>query len=238
MLSSNRCKRESGAALLIAIMAVLLISALGLTLALTTSVETVIAANYRDGVQGLHAAEGGLERALQDLSAEAEWDAVFGGATRSSFVDGPPAGERTLADSSRINLTHILTEANCGRTTPCSEAQMDAVTTERPWGVNNPRWVLYSHAPLADLVGSSRLPTLYYVIVMVADDSSETDGDPLRDGVGPPNPGTGMLSVRAEAFGPRGAHRAIDATLARTEPAGPPAGASGPVVRLLSWRAQ
>jgi hypothetical protein len=55
-----------------------------------------------------------------------------------------------------------------------------------------------------------------YVVVMVADDPSETDGDPLTDGNTGTNPGSGVLSIRAEALGPHGAHRVIEATMART----------------------
>ena len=31
------------------------------------------------------------------------------------------------------------------------------------------------------------------------------------------NPGTGVIAMRAEAFGPRGAHKVIELTLARTD---------------------
>jgi hypothetical protein len=50
------------------------------------------------------------------------------------------------------------------------------------------------------------------VIVLVADDPSENDGDPLRDGTTTNNPGLDRLAVRAESLGPRGAHQAIEAT--------------------------
>ena len=43
---------ERGIALVIALMAMLLMSALGLALMLTTTTETMIAANYRDGIEG------------------------------------------------------------------------------------------------------------------------------------------------------------------------------------------
>ena len=68
-------------------------------------------------------------------------------------------------------------------------------------------------------------------------------------------PGTGVLAMRAEAFGPRGAHKIIEVTVARTDTTGPDhrdtaqrgrdivdphqndnngLGRSG--VRVLSWR--
>ena len=53
-------------------------------------------------------------------------------------------------------------------------------------------------------------------MVLVGDDPSETDGDPLTDGIGGTNPGSGVVALRAEAFGPHGTHRIIEATVART----------------------
>jgi hypothetical protein len=227
---------SQGVALVIVMMAMLLLSALGLSLALTTSTETMIAANYREGLQGLYAADAALERALEDLVPIADWDVVLAGSVRSSFVDGPSSGDRTLADGSKINLSEVVNQANCGRSASCTSGQMDALTEDRSWGANNPRWRLFLHGPLSELVGGERLAALFYVLVMVADDPSETDGDPLRDAISP-HPAAGLLAVRAEAFGPRGARRKIDATLARVNPGGGSGGASGPAVRLLSWRA-
>jgi hypothetical protein len=67
------------------------------------------------------------------------------------------------------------------------------------------------------------------VIDHLADDASENDDDPLMDGHTSTNPGTGVLVLRAEAFGPRGTHQVIELTVAR-----PGAEASG--VRVVSWR--
>ena len=65
----------------------------------------------------------------------------------------------------------------------------------------------------------------FYVIAMVADDPSETDDNPLADGIEGIHPGAGVLALRMEAFGPRRAHRVVEATVSRQ-----------PSVRLLSWR--
>jgi len=92
---------------------------------------------------------------------------------------------------------------------------MDLVTADRPWGANNPRWQLYAYGHLRDLLSPHAVDSSYYVIVMVADDPSENDNDPLRDGADSSNPGSGVLAVRAVAFGPRGARKAIEATVAR-----------------------
>jgi len=76
----------------------------------------------------------------------------------------------------------------------------------------------------------------FFVMLMVGDDPSECDNNPLVDG-GPPipscggeaafNPGVGVLSLRAEAFGPFGTHKTIEATIARD---------GNSAVRMLSWR--
>jgi hypothetical protein len=86
------------------------------------------------------------------------------------------------------------------------------------------------------MLPTGTINSAYYVMVMVADDPSETDNNPLADGVtqctggedwtnytpgnpatAPCNPGTGVISLRAEAFGPRGAHKVIELTVARTD---------------------
>jgi hypothetical protein len=71
-----------------------------------------------------------------------------------------------------------------------------------------------------------------YVLVWVGDDGLEGDGDPLRDGgpvaeceaaepacadLGSVNLGSGVLEVRAWAYGPRGVQRGVEVTLARTD---------------------
>jgi hypothetical protein len=83
---------------------------------------------------------------------------------------------------------------------------------------------LYAYGNLGDMLPGRRIDSHEYVVVMAADDPSETDGKPLQDGID--TPGAGILALRAEAFGARGTRRMIEATIART-----PTG-----VRLLSWR--
>jgi hypothetical protein len=59
-----------------------------------------------------------------------------------------------------------------------------------------------------------------YVVTMVSDDPAETDSDPAQDGApsgGVVNPGAGILFVRAEALGRRGAHRTVEASVVRRD---------------------
>jgi hypothetical protein len=153
-------RREDGVALIVALMATMLMTALGVALILTTSTETMITANYRNGQEALYAADAALERAMDDILTVPDWNNLLNGSTQSAFIDGGPSGT--------IN-------------------------------------------------------SQYYVVVLVGDDPSDDDNDPLHDGgacdptLQCPNPGTGVLSLRAEAFGPRGAHKVIEMTVARTD---------------------
>lgn len=196
---------ERGVALLAVMTASSLLLALGLSLALTTTVEVGIAANQRDGVQVLHAADAGIERAMSDLAA-ADWDAVLTGAATSGFFDG--AGNVTLPDGSRLDV---------------GDETNRLVGEPRPWGRNNPRWTVFASGPLADLVPDAAVAGRAYVVVWVADDPSENDAQPLRDG-GPPavedaanrdNPGRGALWLRAQAYGVSGARRTVEVVVER-----------------------
>jgi len=220
-------RHEDGIAMLMAMAATLLMSALGVALVLSTSAEAVIASNFRDATECAYASGAALERTLDDLGAAGDWNAVLTGAARSTFVDGAPSGTRTLADGSTVDLERAVNLADCGRIQPCSDAEMDAVTSRRPWGANNPRWQLYAYGRFSDMLPGQTIDSPYYVMVMVGDDPSETDGKPLEDGGDPA--GAGIMALRAEAFGPRGTHRSVEMTVAR-----PAAGQPG--LRVLSWR--
>jgi len=216
---------DRGVALIVVLLTMVLLSALGVALVLATSAETRIAGNFRTAQQTLYAAEAGADRAIDDLMLVPDWTTLLGGGVLSSFVDGAPGGVRQLDDGSLVNLTEVAALANCQKTLGCSNADMDAVTEDRPWGPNNPRWTLFAFGPLRALLPAGAVPTSQYVVVMAGDDPGETDNDPSRDGAAG-TLGAGILALRAEAFGPGGAHKIVELTVAR--------GASA--VRVLSWR--
>jgi hypothetical protein len=66
-------RREAGFALIVALMALLLLTFLGLTLATTTSTELQIANNYRWSQQAYYNAEAGLEMAKKLLREQTVW---------------------------------------------------------------------------------------------------------------------------------------------------------------------
>jgi hypothetical protein len=220
-------RSESGIALIVALMMTLLMSTLAVALILTTTVETRIASQFQRAQAGLYAADAIVERSLDDLLAVANWNRLLDGTARSSFVDGPPTGTRTLVDGTVLDLAQAVNLANCHKTTACSVADMNAISDDRPWGLNNPRWKLFAYGPLSSLLGSGTVDSPYYGIVMVGDDPAEDDNDPTLDGSGA-NPGAGVVSVRGEAYGPGGARKTVELTVTRAQPA--------IAVKVLSWR--
>jgi hypothetical protein len=216
----RRLNDESGVALIIALMSMMMLMALGMALVLTTMTETRISANYREGSEALYAADAAIERVMQDLLTVPDWNTVLvDGGTTSAFIDGPP-GDRTLPDGSQLNLNEATNFVRCGQIA-CADADITTSTPERPWGNNNPRWQLYAYGPMSDMLPTETINSRMYVIVWVADDPAETDGLPTQDGGpaadGEENPGEGVLSLLAHAYGPEGVRRVIEVTVARTD---------------------
>jgi hypothetical protein len=205
-----RWRDESGIALIVALMSLLLMSALGAALILTTTTETKIASNYTAAEEGLYSADAGVERSMQDLLTVPDWNTILAGATTSAFIDGSSGGSRTLPGGGSLNLTQVVNMANCGKLDSCSAADMTAITADRPWGANNPRWQLYAYSSMNDVIPTGTVNSPFYIVVMVADDAAEIDGDPTKDT-------NGVLAMRAEAFGPGNAHKVIEVTVARTD---------------------
>jgi len=190
----------------IALIALVLLSALGTSLAVVTDTELRASANYAASRESMYAADGALQIAAHELLAFDEWNVLLAGGALSSFTEGPPSGVRQLGDGSMVDLTAVTNLANA---------------EPRPWGANNPTWRLFAFG---------RLGAGTYVVAWVGDDPAENDGNPIIDGASADNPGTGILAIRAEAFGVRGAHTVLETTARRES------GADGqPVIRVLSW---
>ena len=217
VVSHRDPRSERGVALIIALMAMMMMMALGTALILTTSTESKITRNFRNTSEGLYAADAVVERAMDDILTIHDWNNLLNGTSQSAFVDGLPSGTRKLADGKTIDLAEIISHANCQKATACSASDMDAATTERPWGPNNPRWQPFAWGYLNDIVPTGTVSSAFYVMVMVADDPSENDNNPLMDGNSQTNPGGGVISLRAEAFGPFGAHKILELTVSRTD---------------------
>jgi hypothetical protein len=202
-----------GIALILAILVTSFLTAIGLGLALIVMMDRLATGNLRGSVAMLHAADAVIELAARDLSQLQDWNAALTGQSRSTFIDGAPSGSRSIPGGGTVDLTAATNQLNCGRATSCSDAQMDANSKERPWGPNNPRWRLYAYGPMGNIVQFAR-PADCYLLVWVADDLREEDGDALAD-ANQDEPGHGILRLRAEAYGAAGLRRAVAAELAR-----------------------
>lgn len=234
-----RQKDERGAALLVALMAMTLMMALGTALIVASTSETMIALNFRVAAEAMYAADAMLERAIGELENVPDWQDVPSGVLLASFVDGSPSGARVLADGRSIDLVQARNMANCQSSSGCSSADLDRYGAERPWGPGNPRWQLYAFGRLADLSGGQEPGSPFYVVALVADDPGDNDGDPAHDGLeagGIANPGRRQLMIRAEAFGIRGAHRVVEAAVARVDTAATATTPGWSEVRIVSRR--
>jgi hypothetical protein len=87
------------------------------------------------------------------------------------------------------------------------------------WAADNPVWRCQRCGRLAELLPGVAVESAFAVGAWVADDPADGDGDPRTDS-------NGVLTVRGEAFGPMGAHRAVEATAARRAPG----------IAVVSWR--
>jgi hypothetical protein len=219
-----RAFSDRGIALIVAMLFMVLLSALGLSLTMVTTTEARVAHSYSSGSESFYAADAALELAVNELAQQPDWSRVLDGTVASSFVD-PSVASRPWPGQGRTS-TEATALVTCARTT-CSTTDMDARTAGRPWGPNNPRWRLFAFGPLSAMSRSGAIDSAEYVAVWVGDDPQENDDDPLVDGDESrgPNPGLGMLTFRVHAYGVSTV-RVVEATVARA--------ANG--VRVLSWR--
>ena len=211
----QRLSAEHGSVLLCALMVITLIATLGAAVTLVVSTESVVAANYHASQQGLYSADAGIERAIAELRLLSTWSTVPASATSSSdFNDGLmiPRGP----DGSTLNLAQMTVRR---------QAESDAVYANLP---DRPVWRLYAHAPL-NRIASTAANGSPYVVVWIADDPDELDGNAAVDT-------NDVVMLHAEAFTTRGGKRAIAATIQREEAmaAGVPGGMRSDV-SMIAW---
>ena len=192
-----RLANQDGTALIIALMATVLLTALGAATLMVSRTETLIASNYRNSQEALYAADAAIERVVQDLLMVPRWNDILAGTTVSGFIDGSATAAKTLPVGGTITLASAT-------------AELQAETnTANLWGLNNPRWRLYAWGPLNEITSEVRIDSPMYVAVWVGDDPDEQDGNPLTDG-------NGVVTLHALAIGPSGTRKVIEVTVART----------------------
>lgn len=207
---------QRGSALLIAVILVVLLSAVAAVAMLSGQSETLLAANFRQGYEGLYVADGALQRAVKDLTALPDWTSVLSGVATSSLVDGPAAGAKPVPAGGTVVLC-------------CSASSLTADLQARgngggDWGANTPQWQIYAWGPAAAWLPVDKIHSVFYTVVWVADDVDDGDANPAFDS-------NGRVKVTALAIGPRGARRAVQALVQRI----PVAGGQPMRVRIVSW---
>lgn len=202
-----RLANQEGTALVIALMSMMLLTALGAAVVMVSRTETAIADNYRNSQEALYAADAAVERVVQDLLMVPRWNDILAGSSQSSFIDGGMTAVKDLPGGGRIQLC-------CGAGTATGELQAETDSVDL-WGPNNPQWRLFAWGPISRLLDTSSIDSQVYVAVWVADDPADgptagtADGNPLLDA-------NGTLTIRAEALGPSGTRKVIEVTVART----------------------
>ena len=196
-----RLRNEDGVALIVALMAMLLLAALAAAVVMVSSTEVKIAGNYNNAQETLYAADAAIERVVQDLLLIPRWNDILAGTVQSSLTDGSSSAQKAVPGGSTMKL---CCDANS------ATGQLQALTSaENQWGANDPQWKLFAYSPLKELLPDMEIDSSTYIAVWVADDPAEEDGDPAADT-------NGTLTLHAEAFGPTGAHKVIEVTVART----------------------
>ena len=200
MVKSSAPSSERGAALLIAILTTLLLSAIAASLVYVSTTETLISAAFRHGEETSNAADAALERALLDLDLLPDWSVALlpPPATAGSFSDGQM--QFAAPDGRRIDL---------GQLTLQRQRDSDATYGSHSFGADSPQWRLYAHSSLGDLLPAGSIAQPAYLVVWIADDGWDGDGNPARDT-------NGRLLIRAEAYGGGGARRAFEASVGRS----------------------
>ncbi len=202
-----RMSNQDGSALVIALLAMMLLTALGAATVMVSTTETRIAGNYRDSQEALYAADAAVERVVQDLLLVPRWNDILNGTTQSGFTDGSSTTPTALPGGGTATLC-------CGPSTATAQLQAETDTLNL-WGANNPQWRLFAWGPLNAMLPNDQIDSPMYVAVWVADDPADSadgitvDGNPLLDA-------NGTLTLHAEALGPGGTRKVIEVTVART----------------------
>jgi hypothetical protein len=201
-----------GAALLIVLLTAALLAAIAAALVAISTTETLISASHRHAQEASYGADAALERSLHDLATLPDWTVVLAvppGNVQSTFLDG--ALSPRLPDGRRLDLQRLTIER-----------QRTSDTRDGPdrFGADSPQWRLFAHSSLSELLSPGEIHLPLYSVVWIADDGADGDGNPSADS-------NSRVILHAAGFGARGARRAVEAEVVRSD-----AGE----VRVVAWR--
>jgi Tfp pilus assembly protein PilX len=210
---------ERGTALLCALLIIALLTTLGAALVVMVTTETLVSAHHAASQQALYAAEAGAERAIGELRVLPTWQTVP--------MPGSPSASADLDDGSLAPELPDGTVLDLPQLTAERQTESDASFPTTP---DRPAWRLFGHVSLDRMIAESTGSAPPYVVVWVADDPADLDGDPARDS-------NDIVMVRADAFGVAGVRRSIHATVLRQSALDPAAG-TGVMrsdVNVIAW---
>ena len=168
-------------AIVLPLLAILI--ACGYGLATLGTVEQRVAFNHYAGAATIAAADAAVERALADLLPLTDFTPVVSGSMVSSFRIG--SASPLLPDGTQGDLASMTIEV---------QTITDA---DASWGGDTPRWQLFAFGPINQLAGSAGFLLPAYLVVWVADDRADGDGNPSADS-------NGAVLVLGRAYGGAG----------------------------------
>src|SRR3954470_3167292 len=181
--------------LIVALFAAMLLTALGMSLALLGSSEMMLAGNDAHALTARHAAYGAVALAESELRDMDDWAGVVSSG----------AGNDVCATPGRFTDTVLMPAAPWGgpgidlhALTLRLQADSDGAA---PAGVPGTVWRLFAYGPISRLIPPPARPPPLYLVVWVADG------------------GSGLLLIHAAALGPSGLVKVVDASAGR-EPDG------------------
>jgi hypothetical protein len=203
---------ERGAAMLLALIAASLIAAVAASLIVTTSTDLMITGTYRSSAEAMYGVEAGVERGISELARMPDWSVVVAAPPAnvvSSFDDGSTFA--AAPDGRRMSVPGL---------TAARQAVSNTVYGATEFGADSPVWRLYAHAPLRNVLPAGLIAPPGYVLVWVADDGGDGDGDPTKDT-------NGQILLYGDAYGVSGSRRALEVAIGH---------AGQTAIKVLSWK--
>lgn len=200
-----RVDDNRGSALVVVLVVLAIALAVAAAVTMLALLDTRLAMSTRARAEGFAFAGASAELAGVALAGQPDWTAALTGVATTLW----PRATRQPVVPGWQNL-------DLDRETESIQAESDAAAV---WGANAPLWQLYAHGHPGDLFSAPLLPRGPYVIVWLADDEAEVDGEPGVDT-------NGVIEMRVDAFGWGPTRQSVRVTLRRL-----PHG-----VQWVSWR--